>query len=209
VETGDRERSHTYTCSYSSALAVLCLIAGELGADGLGSDAVVAAADETDAALEEPGIDGLPEPARLLVLTGSGPGAVTAREGALKLREAARLPAEGYDAEFLLHGSAVPLGADDALVVLGGGRDEDDFLAQLANAARGESVPVAELDQAQPTDELMAQIPLTARLQLLALRRAEAGGHDPDTVITGAWDDERLWAIGAPQSGPGAVLPRP
>nr|MBA3305146.1 SIS domain-containing protein [Thermoleophilaceae bacterium] len=198
VETGERERSHTYTRSYSSALAVLCLIAGEVGAEGLGSDALVAAADATDAALEEPGIEGLPEPARLLVLTGSGAGAVTAREGALKLREAARLPAEGYDAEFLLHGSAVPLGADDALVVLGGGRDEDDFLAQLANAARAESVPVAELDQAQPADELMAQIPLTARLQLLALRRAEAGGHDPDTVITGAWDDEKLWAIGGP-----------
>jgi hypothetical protein len=43
----------------------------------------------------------------------------------------------------------------------------------------------------------MAQIPLTARLQLLALRRAEAGGHDPDTVITGGWDDESLWAFGA------------
>lgn len=198
VETGERERSHTYTRSYSSALAVLCLIAGELGAEGLGSDAVMAAADATDAALEEPRIEGLPEPARLLVLTGSGPGAVTAREGALKLREAARLPAEGYDAEFLLHGSAVPLGAEDALVVLGGGRDEDDFLAQLANAARVEGVPVAELEQAQPADELVAQIPLTARLQLLALRRAEAGGHDPDTVITGAWDDEQLWAIGAP-----------
>ena len=44
----------------------------------------------------------------------------------------------------------------------------------------------------------MAQIPLTARLQLLALRRALAGGHDPDKVITSAWDDDRLWAIGAP-----------
>src|SRR3712207_7174955 len=34
---------------------------------------------------------------------------VTAREGALKLREAARRLAEGFDAEYLLHGSAVPL----------------------------------------------------------------------------------------------------
>jgi hypothetical protein len=44
----------------------------------------------------------------------------------------------------------------------------------------------------------MAQIPLTTRLQLLALRRAESGGHDPDTVITGAWYDDALWATGAP-----------
>jgi glucosamine--fructose-6-phosphate aminotransferase (isomerizing) len=200
IETGPKERSHTYTRSYSAALAVLALIAGELGADGLGRDAVVAAADATEKAIAEPGLDGLPEPARLLVLTGSGPGAVTAREGALKLREAARLAAEGYDAEMLLHGSAVPLGPDDALLVLGSGRDSDDFLRQLANAARAENVPVAELDQPLPSDELMAQIPLTARLQLLAERRATAGGHDPDLVITGAWDDQRLWATGAPDA---------
>ena len=198
VETGERERSHTYTRSYSSALAVLCLIAGELGAEGLGPGAVEAAAAATEAVLGDPGIEGVPAPARLLVLTGSGPGAVTAREGALKLREAARLPAEGIDAEFLLHGSAVPLGADDALVVLGGERDEDAFLSRLAGAARAAGVPVVELDQPHPADELMAQIPLTARLQLLALGRALSGGHDPDTVIVGAWDDERLWATGAP-----------
>jgi hypothetical protein len=44
----------------------------------------------------------------------------------------------------------------------------------------------------------MAQIPLTARLQVLALRRAEAGGQDPDKVIVGAWDDTELWETGAP-----------
>jgi glucosamine--fructose-6-phosphate aminotransferase (isomerizing) len=200
IETGSKERSHTYTRSYTAALTVLALIAGELGADGLGRDAVVAAADATEKAIAEPGLDGLPEPARLLVITGSGPGAVTAREGALKLREAARLAAEGYDAEMLLHGSAVPLGAEDAILVLGSGRDSDHFLGRLANAARAENVPVAELDQPVPSDELMAQIPLTARLQLLAERRATAGGHDPDRVITGAWDDERLWATGAPDA---------
>ena len=82
--------------------------------------------------------------------------------------------------------------------MLGSGRDGDDFLGQLANAARAEGLPVCEIDQPQPADELMAQIPLTARLQLLALRRAEAGGHDPDRVIIGHWEDERLWATGAP-----------
>ncbi len=82
--------------------------------------------------------------------------------------------------------------------MLGAARDEDGFLGQLASAARAEGVPAVELDQSQPADELMAQIPLTARLQLLASRRADAGGHDPDLVITGAWDGERLWATGAP-----------
>jgi glucosamine--fructose-6-phosphate aminotransferase (isomerizing) len=194
IETGARERAETYTRSYTSALAVLALIAGELGAGGLGPEAVVAAANATEAALSAP--DDFPRPARLTVLAGFGPDAVTAREGALKLREAARLPAEGYDAEYLLHGNAVPLGDQDALIVLG--RDADGFLAQLAQAARAAGVPTVELEQPQPADELMAQIPLTARLQLLALRRAEAGGHDPDKVITGPWDDEKLWATGGP-----------
>ena len=198
IETGEQERSHTYTRSYTSALAVLCLIADELGASGLGPEAILAAAEATEAVIADPGIDDVAEPSRLLVLTGVGAGAVTAREGALKLREAARLTAEGFDAEYLLHGSAVPLGAEDALVVLGADRDNDAFLSQLADAALAEGVPVARLDQPEPGDELMAQIPLTTRLQILALRRTEAGGHDPDEVITGAWAGARLWATGAP-----------
>jgi glutamine---fructose-6-phosphate transaminase (isomerizing) len=152
----------------------------------------VAAADATAAALEGPA--DFPQAARLTLLAGLGPEAVTAREGALKLREAARLPAEGFDAEYLLHGNAVPLTADDALIVLGS--DPDGFLARLAKAGREEGLEVTVLEQAG--DELLAQIPLTAHLQLLALRRAEAGGHDPDTVITGPWADEKLWATGAP-----------
>ncbi len=198
IETGPKERSHTYTRSYTAALAVLALIAGELGAEGLGRDAVIAAADAVEAVVADPEAGALPEPERLLVLCGSGPGSVTAREGALKLREAARLTAEGYDAEFLLHGSAVPLRPTDALVVLDGARDSDGFLPRLAEASRLEGVPTVEVDQPEPADPIMAQIPLTARLQLAALRRAEAGGHDPDLVITGAWDGDELWATGAP-----------
>jgi glucosamine--fructose-6-phosphate aminotransferase (isomerizing) len=190
IEVTGRERSETYTRSYTAALGVLALIAGELGAEGLGREAVVAAADAAEEALGD--ID-LPAPERLLVIAGAGPFAVTAREGALKLREAARVLAEGYDAEYLLHGSAVPLDERDGLLLLG--RDEDGLLRELGQAAR-EGIAVAELDE--PGDELMAQIPLTVRLQLLALRRAEAGGHDPDTVITGGWAAEALWKAGSP-----------
>jgi glutamine---fructose-6-phosphate transaminase (isomerizing) len=202
MEIAGRERSETYTRSYTAALGVLALIAGELGAEGLGPAAVVAAADAAEAALADPGIDAVPEPERLLVLAGAGPAAVTAREGALKLREAARLAAEGYDAEYLLHGSAVPLDGRDALVLVG--RDEDGLLDGLGKAAEADGIAVGRLgddgggEAATPRDELLAQIPLAVRLQLLALRRAEAGGHDPDTVITGAWAAEALWSAGAP-----------
>jgi glucosamine--fructose-6-phosphate aminotransferase (isomerizing) len=193
IEVTDKERSETYTRSYTGALAVLSLIAGDLGAEGLEPAAVVTAADAAEAALDE--ASALPEPERLLVIAGTGPAAVTAREGALKLREAARVAAEGYDAEYLLHGSAVPLGERDALVLVGD--DEDGLLHELGKAAAAEGVAVGRLD-APGGDPLMAQIPLTVRLQLLALHRAEQGGHDPDTVITGAWAADALWSAGAP-----------
>jgi glucosamine--fructose-6-phosphate aminotransferase (isomerizing) len=196
IEVTEKERSETYTRSYTGALAVLALLAGELGAEGLGPEAVVAAADAAEAALADPGLDEVPRPERLFVLAAVGPTAVTAREGALKLREAARLAAEGYDAEYLLHGSAVPLGERDALLLLG--RDEDGLVDELGEAAMAEGVAVGRLDAPEPPDELMAQIPLTVRLQLLALTRAEHGGHDPDTVITGAWAADSLWSAGAP-----------
>ena len=117
IETGPKERAETYTRSYTGALAVLALLAGELGAEGLGPEAVVAAADATETGLGAP-VE-LPDDRRLIVLAGLGPSAVTAREGALKLREAARLPAEGFDAEYLLHGNAVPLIDRDVLIALG------------------------------------------------------------------------------------------
>jgi glutamine---fructose-6-phosphate transaminase (isomerizing) len=197
IEVAEKERSETYTRSYTGALAVLALIAGELGAEGLTPEAVVAAADAAEAALADPGIDDVPDPDRLLVIAGAGPAAVTAREGALKLREAARRAAEGYDAEYLLHGSAVPLGERDGLLLVG--QEEDGLLHGLAKAAEAEGIAVGRLgEEAAPRDELMAQIPLTVRLQLLALKRTEQGGHDPDTVITGAWAAEALWNAGAP-----------
>jgi len=195
IEVTARERSETYTRSYTGALAVLALIAGELGAEGLGPEAVAAAAEAAEEALARPGIEEMPEPERLLVIAAAGPAAVTAREGALKLREAARLAAEGYDAEYLLHGSAVPLDRRDALLLIGD--DEDGLVRELGSAAAGEGIAVGRLEQAAPSDELLAQIPLTVRLQLLALDRAEAGGHDPDTVITGEWSAETLWSVGA------------
>ncbi len=151
------------------------------------------------AALADPGIDAIPTPKRLLVITGAGPTSITAREGALKVREAARFLAEGYDAEYLLHGSAVPLTGDDRLVALTP-PDSDGFMTSLATAAEGAGVPVTRLDEPASLPSVLGQIPLTARLQLLALRIAGERGQDPDTVITGPWADADLWSIGAPRT---------
>lgn len=56
---------------------------------------------------------------------------VSAREGALKVREASRLIAVGYDAELFLHGSAVPYHHDDAIIFLG---DDADSLWDIGSS---------------------------------------------------------------------------
>jgi glutamine---fructose-6-phosphate transaminase (isomerizing) len=198
IPTGPKEPSQTYTVSYLGTLAVLALIATACGAEGLGPEALDAAAGAVEQAIAAPGTGSLPDPERLLVLAGTGPGAVTAREGALKVREAARRLAEGFDAEYLFHGSAVPLDRRDALVLVHPAGDVHGVLRQLGRAAETEGLAVASLDEEALTDPLLAQFPLTARLQLLALERALRGGHDPDTVITAGWRSDALWEAGAP-----------
>jgi glucosamine--fructose-6-phosphate aminotransferase (isomerizing) len=210
IETGPRERSETYTASYTSAALVLARLAVELGVAPFGVAEVGAVPDRVGAALAEPvdfcnpegdkgqSVGRLARPARLAILTGAGPAAITAREGALKLREAARVAAEGFEAEYLLHGSAVPLGRGDALVAVAPGEDRFGLVAGVAAAAASAGVSVASVDELPGLHPVLAQIPLTARLQRLACRWAEEGGIDPDTIIAGGWADESLWSAGAP-----------
>jgi glucosamine--fructose-6-phosphate aminotransferase (isomerizing) len=209
IETGPRERSETYTASYTSALLVLARLAVALGAAPFTDAAVAAVPDRVRAALAPPdlcnpegdkgqGERRLGRPRRLLVLTGAGPAAITAREGALKLREAARVPAEGFEAEYLLHGSALPLGAGDTLIAVAPDTDRFELTGGVAVAALSASVTVAVIEEPPGLHPLLAQIPLTVRLQRLACRWAEEGSFDPDTVITGAWAADRLWEAGAP-----------
>ena len=199
VETVEKETSETYTLSYTASVLALAMIAQQLGAESLTHEALAAVPAAVSDALRDPGIDAIPTPQRLLVLSGAGPASTTAREGALKVREAARFLAEGYDAEYLLHGSAVPLTGDDRLVSLGP-PDSDGFVEALAGVAERAGVPVSRISEPAELPSVLAQIPLTVRLQLLASRIAAERGQDPDTVITGAWGDEALWAIGAPPS---------
>jgi glucosamine--fructose-6-phosphate aminotransferase (isomerizing) len=199
LETVEKETSHTYSVSYTAVLLLLARIAQELGADAIDAAALAAIPDAVRAALSTPGTDGFEPPERLLVLSGEGPASVTAREGALKVREAARFPAEGYDVEYLLHGHAVPLGPQDRLVLLEP-PDSDGLVAGVARAAEAEGVPVTRVVETAGLPPLLAQIPLVARLQLLALLFARARGFDPDVAIERAWADEGLWAIGSPES---------
>jgi glucosamine--fructose-6-phosphate aminotransferase (isomerizing) len=133
------------------------------------------------------------------VLVGAGAGAVSAREGALKLREAARVLAEGYGGEYLLHGFAIPLQPDDSLLLLGPTADRDGLLPALGQAARAEGLVVASIDEPSIDHPILAQLPTIVRLQLLALSFSRARFTDPDRAIAGHWADKAMWAIGRPR----------
>ncbi len=197
IETVAKESSETYTVSYTGALIALALLAKEMGAASIDQATLERVPAAMTAALEDPAIEQIARPERLTVIVGAGPGGVTAREGALKVREASRSLAEGYDAEYLLHGSAVPLGRSDRLVTLSP-PDPSGLVEAVGRAAEVEHVPVTRLTEPADLPPVLAQIPMTVRLQRLALRFATERTQDPDTVIVGAWADPATWAIGAP-----------
>ena len=199
IETVEKETSHTYTASYTAALVQLARLAHELGAAAFTSEVLGRVPDAVRAAIDEPGTERIAQPERLLVLTGEGPASVSAREGALKVREASRFPAEGYDVEYLLHGHAVPLNASDHLVTLVP-PDTQGLTAGVEDAARAAGIPVTRVEEPADLPPPLEQIPLTVRLQILALRFALERGQNPDVAIEGPWDDPDLWAIGSPTS---------
>ena len=198
IETIPQERSETYTASYTTVLLLLARAAAALGGSAELEAGLDQLPDRTRAALADPAADELEAPPRLIAIAGAGPFAITAREGALKLREAARLLAEGYESEYLLHGSAVPLTGEDLLLTLQPGADEDGLSAGVGDAARDAGLSTATLEEPPGLHPLLAQIPLTVRLQRLASRLADERGQDPDTVIVPPWRDDELWARGRP-----------
>jgi glucosamine--fructose-6-phosphate aminotransferase (isomerizing) len=199
ILTPTHERSETYTVSYTAALGVLGLLAQELAATGTGSEALRDAAADAERVIATPDVERVTLPRRALALVGAGPWGVTAREGALKLRESAHVLAEGFDPERLLHGAAVPYGADDVLIVLEPAADSDGLAGAVAAAAEVEGMTTFVFeDPARSADPFIAQIAATVRLQLLALHLTERNGTDPDTAITGAWAAEPMWELGGP-----------
>ncbi|MEV4351364.1 SIS domain-containing protein [Actinoplanes sp. NPDC049596] len=270
VRTPVAEQSETYTVSYTAALTVLAGLAHHLGAPGLDPSKIKSTAEAVRHVLTDPGIDAVPIPARAMAIVGPGDWSVTAREGALKIREAARLLCEGFDPDRLLHGAAVPYGSADTLLALA---PTDDLTAGLTHAARVTGLgvyifPATSADAGRSADSvaragggadavagdgadasaragggaggggdatarvggdgdgraggdaggdatarvggdgdgragggggavagdgLLDQIPMTVRLQLLALRFARQRAQNADIAITGAWADHALW----------------
>ena len=202
IETVAAEQSDTYTVSYLACLTVLARLAFELGAGQFAPADLDRAAMAVQAVLDSPIAPPIHLPERALAIVGAGPWGITAREGALKLREASRTLAEGFDAEFFLHGAAVPFTPSDALILLEPADDPDGLTAALGAAAAAEGIRVDTLSLGHHgLHPLLAQWPLTVRLQQLAAQFARERGQNPDVAIVGAWADPALWQLGAGDSG--------
>jgi glutamine---fructose-6-phosphate transaminase (isomerizing) len=82
----------------------------------------------------------------------------------------------------------------------GTGADLDRLTAALGSPAQPEGIPVS-VQAAADGDQLpslLAQIPMTVRLRLLAGRFARLRRQNPDAAIAGVWDEPALWQMGAP-----------
>jgi glucosamine--fructose-6-phosphate aminotransferase (isomerizing) len=175
VETVQQERSATFTASHTGALMRLAQLARELGAELAGLERVP---DAIQRVLDAPST-GVRPPDRLLELTGAGPNQWTAAEGALKIREAARVVTEGLAVEQLFHGPSVALGEGCALVCLDGGGPGAERLEAVAAAAEATDVAVTRISERE-LGEPLSVFPLTVHVQRIALELAEELGTDPD-----------------------------
>jgi glucosamine--fructose-6-phosphate aminotransferase (isomerizing) len=210
LHTAPSEESSTHTASYTGNLAGLALIARACGAAGsAGRQALAEGIARLPGVLEailaeedavRPAASALAASGRL-VLAGAGPNAVTAREGALKVKESSFLTAEGFELETILHGGLQPIEAGDlAVVIIAAGPAVERALAVVraldiigarvlvvADASVASRVPEAESGSypgrvvafgslPEPLSPIAAAIPL----QLLAAFTADLRGTNAD-----------------------------
>ena len=175
LETVAPEASYTYTASHTGALLRLAQIATALGAPLGRLDAIP---ERVAAVLDQSGpLIGVPD--RLVELIGAGPNAWTAQEGALKIREASYIAAEGLSSEQFFHGPSVALDGQDTLVVLDGGGPAADRTEAIAGAVQVTGARVARFAE-RDLGEALSVFPLTVVVQRIAVELAEARGVSPD-----------------------------
>jgi glutamine---fructose-6-phosphate transaminase (isomerizing) len=163
VATPELERSWCHTASYTCAVAAIEALHGRDVAW------LPAAVEEALAATPEPGL-----PERVLV-TGAGRDWPTAQEAVLKLREGARVAAEAFETEQLLHGYLAAVGEGTRAYVLEGEGAAAERAHELARVLSALGADVVVRATRHPVVDIVW-------FQLLTLAEADARGLDPDPI---------------------------
>jgi len=196
VYTVPQERSPVHTASHTGAMVRLAQLAVALGSAPWQAELsrvpdAVRATLGVRAAVRE-ALDRL-QVERVVHFVGGGPAHSTALEGALKLREASYVSAEGHDVESILHGPLISLTAQDSVVMVAQPGLALERTAELAAAlheigattlavgpaAAGVIATVAL--ETPAIDERLAPIVNVVPLQWLALEVSRRLGVDADS----------------------------
>jgi glucosamine--fructose-6-phosphate aminotransferase (isomerizing) len=187
IRTVPQETSATHTISFLAAAALPWVAIGYADASAL-ADAVDRALDHEVVVADAARAIGA---ARRIAIAGAGPLATIAREGALKIKEAAYLTVEGYPLEEFLHGPLVGLGQSDVLITIEVVEaDPDQRSEDIVRVAREAGILVWRIGRDIPLSARSPEAILSAvvPLQLLAVHLAEVVGTNPDSFRR---DDER------------------
>ena len=189
-----QERSPVHTASHTAAMVRLAQLAVALGSppwkDELGRVPGAVREALTLRAQVSQALDRLPF-GRVVHFVGGGPAYATALEGALKLREAAYVSAEGHELESILHGPLISLNAEDSVVVIAQPGASLERTAELTAALHeigtstvavgpsAASLPATSVQLETPAiDERLAPMVNVVPLQWLALEVSRRLGVD-------------------------------
>jgi len=197
VPTVPQERSPVHTASHLGAMIRLAQVAASLATD---PPEWAGQLDRLPAAIEA--VVGLRErmaavAARLNLdhtvhFVGGGPARATALEGALKIREAAYVAAEGHDVEGILHGPLVSLQPGQSAVLIAqpgpslertrelASALEDIGLTTVAVGPAAAAVTAAIRIETPLLDERLAPVTNVVPLQWLAYEASRRRGVDAD-----------------------------
>ena len=206
LETTEQERSAAHTASYTTAIAVLARVAVEAGraagrtapADALSRDLNGAPKGIAGILKKEGRFVALAEDLAAIesvVLLGTGPDVVTAREAALKIVETSYLAVHPYELEQILHGPLAGLKGGELVVHVANASTPAKRSAEVASAV--DAIGCRQLGVVQegsPVDpdlfhwafrtpktiEPLAPLVNVVPLQLLAYYVAVQKGNDPD-----------------------------
>ena len=198
--TVELEASGCHTVGYTTALAMLAALAAATGHDDALGREVDALPDKIALLLGQESWEDLATKfggRRRYWVVGAGPNTATALEIALKLNEAAWVPALGFNAEQFLHGPWAAMEPDDVLFLIAPPGPTQPRCLDVARVAHGIGAAVialaAEDDRAlgalaaetialPEVSELLSPIAAVVPLQLLTYHLAVQAGANPDTL---------------------------